>query len=128
MHHIIKFQFFFRDFYDWKRPNNWIEKYIYSKTSRFGMYQHNATNLSRIIATLWPIHKSLQNCVTSIHGFRYIATYLNFFSYLLTMSWCNDVSMSRFRDQCIDVAMWRKMSRKMYRLMYRFMSRFFVTM
>jgi len=34
----------------------------------------NATNVSRIIATLWPIHKSLQNCVTSIHGFRYIAT------------------------------------------------------
>ncbi len=71
---------------------------------------HNATNVSRIIATLWPIHKSLQNCITSIHDFRYIATsllnnilinkliiiysllcffsvsFVKFFSYLLTMS------------------------------------------
>ncbi len=81
---------------------------------------HNATNVSRIITTLWPIHKSLQNCFTSIHGFRYIATSIHnnilinkliiIYSLLcfflifwiccieLTMSRCNDVSMNRCRD------------------------------
>ncbi len=66
---------------------------------------HNATNVSRIIATLWAIHRSLQNCVTSIDCFRHIATTIHRYNnrYIVTYLYrCNDVKCDKkCRGKCI---------------------------
>ena len=66
--------------------------------SRFGMYRRawaeNVTNdVSRIIATFWPIHKSLQNCVTSLSRYaKNVAENVSLDVSIYVTLFCNNVS------------------------------------